>query len=93
MIHLVGQLAELGVEGFQTIGGLQADPQNRKEPQAMKRQRFLEAVLQTGDSREVQPPQLLTQLAQGRPGVGVCRALVGLLQPPPPGRLLPLREI
>ena len=36
VIHLVGELAELGIEGFQTVGGLQADPQNRKQPQAMQ---------------------------------------------------------
>ena len=53
VIDLVGQLAELGVERFQALGGLQADLQNRKAPQAMKRQRLLEAFLQTGDSRDM----------------------------------------
>ena len=38
VIHLVGQLAELGVQGFKAVGGLQADPQSRKEPQAMEGQ-------------------------------------------------------
>ena len=93
VIHLVGELAELRIQGFQTVGGLQAHPQNRKESQAMKRQRLLEAFVQAGHGREVDSPQLLTQLAQGRPGFGIRRALVGLLQPSTPGRLLPLREI
>ena len=52
VIHLVGQLAELGVQGFQAVGGLEADPQSRKEPQAMEGQRLLDAFIQTGDGRD-----------------------------------------
>lgn len=93
VIHLVGQLAELGVQGLQAVGGLEAAPQSRKELQAMEGHRLLEAFIQTGDGRDVEAPQLLTKLTQGRPGLGLRRALVGLLQPPTPGRLLSLREI
>ena len=93
MIHLVGQLAELGVQGFQAVGGLEAAPQSGKEPETMEGQRLLEAFIQAGDGRDVEAPQFLTKLAQSRPGLGIRRALVGLLQPPTPGRLLRLREI
>ena len=45
VIHLVGQLAELGVQGLHAVGGLQAAPQSRKEPQAMEGQCLLEAFV------------------------------------------------
>ena len=32
VIHLVGELAELGVQGFQAVGGLEADPQTEIGP-------------------------------------------------------------
>ena len=73
VIHLVGQLAELGVQGFQAVGGLEAAPQSRKEPPAMEGQRLLQAFIQTGDGRAVEAPQLLTQLAQSRSGLGIRR--------------------
>lgn len=93
VIHLVGQLAELGVQGLRAGGGLAADPQSRKAPQAKAGYRLLKAFIQTGAGRDVEAPQLLTQRAQGRPVLGLRRALVGLLQPPTPGLLLSLREL
>jgi hypothetical protein len=46
----------------------------------MEGERPLLVVIQTGDDRDVEGPQFLTQLAQGRPGLGIRRALVGLLR-------------
>src|ERR1022692_4897283 len=36
VIHLIGELAELRIQGFQTVGGLQAHPQYRKQPRAAR---------------------------------------------------------
>ena len=75
MIHLVGQLAELRIQGFQTVGGLQAHPQNRKQPQAMQGQRLLQAFVQAGHGGDVDSPQLLAESAQGRSGLGLLDGL------------------
>ena len=93
MIHLVGQLTELRIQRFQTVGGLQAHPQHGKQPQTMQGQRLLQAFVPTGHGGDVDSPQLLAEPAQGRSGLGIRRPLVGLLQPPAPGRLLALRQI
>ena len=79
VIHLVGELAELRIQGFQTVGGLQAHPQHWKQPQAMQGQRLLQAFVQAGHGRDVDPPQLLPESTQSRPSLGICRSLVGLL--------------
>jgi len=47
-VDLVGDLAELGIDRFQTVGGLEADPERVEEPQPMQRERVLEAFVQTG---------------------------------------------
>ena len=78
VIPLVGELAELHIQGFQTVGGLQAHPPQWKQPQAMQGQRLLQAFVQAGHGREVDAPQLLAQSAQIRPSLGIRRSLVGL---------------
>jgi hypothetical protein len=69
VIHLVGELAELRIQGFQTVGGLQAHPQHWTQPQAMQGQRLLQAFAQVGHGREIGPPQLLAESAQSRPSL------------------------
>ena len=93
MIHLVGELAELRIQGFQTVGGLQAHPQHWKQPQAMQGQRLLQTFVQAGHRGDVEPLQLLAEPAQGGSGLGIRWPLVGLLQPPTPGHLLSLGQI
>ena len=93
MIHLVGELAELRIQGFQTVGGLQAHPQHWKQPQAMQGQRLLQAFVQAGHGREVDPPQLLAESAQSCSSLGLRLSLVGLLVSPTPSRLLSFRQI
>ena len=60
-IHLVRQLPELGVERFQTVRGLQAEAHGDKHPEAMKRQGFLESLVQAGRGGKVHRPQFLPQ--------------------------------
>ena len=69
VIHLAGKLAELCIQGFQTVGGLQAHPQHWKQPQAMQGQRLLQAFVQASHGREVDPPQLLAESAPSRPSL------------------------
>src|SRR3989338_3814017 len=71
-VDLVGDLAELGIERFQTVRGLQTDAQGLKEAQPMQRERVLEPFIQTGCCRGVEPPQLFAQ-GQERP----LRLLIG----------------
>lgn len=61
VIDLVGDLAELGIERFQAVGGLQADPKRLEETQTMQCERFLEAFVQTGHRRGIEQPQLFAQ--------------------------------
>ena len=56
VIHLVGELAELRIQGFHTVGGLQAHPQHWKQPQAMEGQCLLQSFVQAGHGGEVDFP-------------------------------------
>ena len=58
MIDFVGDLAELGVDRFQGVRRLQADPQCLEESQSMQRERLLEALVQTGHRRGIEYAQL-----------------------------------
>ena len=69
VIYLVAELAELRIQEFQTVGGLQAHPQHWTQPQAMQGQRLLQAFVQAGHGREVDPPQLLAESAPNRPSL------------------------
>lgn len=44
--HLVRQLAQLGVQGFQTIGSFETDPQCGEYVQPMERQPLFESLVQ-----------------------------------------------
>ncbi|MEO8048155.1 MAG: hypothetical protein ABI684_12800 [Nitrospirota bacterium] len=92
VIHLVGELAELRIQGFQTVGGLQAHPQHWTQPQAMQGQHLLQAFARTGHGREVDS-RSSWGVGPEPPEPGIRRPLVGLLESPAPGRLLSLRQI
>ena len=93
VIHLVGELAELGIQGFQTIGGLETDPQHGEYAQPMERECLLESLVQAVGSREVARAQFLSEPPQRRTGFRLRRSLIGLLKPSPPGGLLRFREV
>ena len=67
VIHLVGELAELRIQGFQTVGGLPAHPQHLKQPQAMQGRRLLQAFVQADHGREVDPTSSRCGCRAGRP--------------------------
>jgi len=78
VIHLVGELAELGIQGFQTIGGLETDPQHGEYAQPMQRERLLESLVQAVGRREVVRAQFLSEPPQRRAGFRVRRSLIGV---------------
>ena len=83
VIHVVGELAELGIQGFQAIGGLETDPQHGEYAQPMERERLLESLVQAVGRREVARAQFLSEPPQRRAGFRVRRSLIGLLKPSP----------
>jgi len=90
---LGGPVPDEGVDGFQAVRGLQADPQGPEDAQAVQREGLLEALVETLDGRLVQEAQLLAAAEERRLGLGVARPLVGVLELPAPRRLLPLGEV
>ena len=72
-------MTELGVQGFQAIGGLKTDPQHGEYAQPMERQRLLESLVQAVGGREVEEVQFLSEPPQLRACLRVRRSLIGLL--------------
>lgn len=63
VVDLVGDLAELGIERFQAVRGLQTDAQGLEETQLVQRERVLEPFIQTG-RLQLAPPGGLLGLGQ-----------------------------
>lgn len=63
-VHLVRQLAQLRVQRFQTVGGLEAVAQGAEDSEQMQRQGFFQAFLQAGCGRAVDEPQLTPEFQQ-----------------------------
>jgi len=75
---LVRPVADQGVDGFEAVGGLQADPQGPEDPEPVQGEGFLESLLQTLHGRFVYEPQFLAEPEERCLGLGVARVRVSV---------------
>ena len=63
-VHLGDALGDQTVQGFETVRGLQADPQLGEEAEPMQRQRLLQPFVETPDGRLVQQAEFRPAAAE-----------------------------